>query len=318
LFLRVSEANGTSNSSGIYISDVSGNVETSGNYIWFANAGTYVMDIILQWYSSSGADLLYTWYTLNGVAIPFSSCVYSNGGKDASQICAVNLLLQTVTAGSRVQLLCYSSDGGTLRSTTVSGVPVNTAITVNAYQVTNNALPAGASVGNYLNYNGTNWVDTHINGATNNGHGYSTLLYDTSLNQIIQSASNSTTYNKTFVIDHPTKQDHYLVHACLEGPEAGVYYRGSGKIDKGTISTIIELPEYTSSFTDFTVQVTCKGKPVLLGVSDVYTNLFEVYSDNLEGAEFFWVVYAKRDSIETEPPKKKVKVQGDGPYRWIS
>jgi hypothetical protein len=174
------------------------------------------------------------------------------------------------------------------------------------------------TVGDYLRYDGSGWVDTQITAATDNGHGYSTLLYDTSLNKIIKSDSNSTTYNKTFVIDHPTKQDHYLVHACLEGPEAGVYYRGSGKINKGTVSTIVELPEYTSSFTDFTVQVTCKGKPVLLGVSEVYLNLFEVYSDSLEGAEFFWVVYAKRDSIETEPPKKRVKIQGDGPYRWIS
>jgi len=32
--------------------------------------------------------------------------------------------------------------------------------------------------------------------------------------------------SKTFVREHPLNKDKYLVHACLEGPEAGVYYRG--------------------------------------------------------------------------------------------
>ncbi len=43
------------------------------------------------------------------------------------------------------------------------------------------------------------------------------LTYNTTTNEI---SSNSA---KTFVINHPTKPDSYLVHACLEGPEAGVY-----------------------------------------------------------------------------------------------
>ena len=49
-----------------------------------------------------------------------------------------------------------------------------------------------------------------------------------------------------------------------------------------------------------------------------WSNLFEVYAETFEGAEFFWVVYAKRNDIEVEPPKKKVKVNGEGPYRWIN
>jgi hypothetical protein len=42
--------------------------------------------------------------------------------------------------------------------------------------------------------------------------------------------NNSLLYNtsKTFIIDHPIKKDKYLVHACVEGPETGVYYRGKG------------------------------------------------------------------------------------------
>jgi hypothetical protein len=57
---------------------------------------------------------------------------------------------------------------------------------------------------------------------------------------------------------------------------------------------------------------------VLLGASDVYNGKFEVFSDTSKGAEFFWMVFATRNSIETEPTKESVTVNGDGPYRWIN
>jgi len=125
--------------------------------------------------------------------------------------------------------------------------------------------------------------------------------------------------SKTFVIDHPVDPERYLVHACLEGPEAGVYYRGKGHIIHGMSSTIIKLPEYTDSLADdFTVHLTCKGRPVVLGASDVVNGKFEVFSDTFKGAEFFWVVYGKRSTIEVEPRKDAVTVNGNGPYRWVN
>lgn len=50
---------------------------------------------------------------------------------------------------------------------------------------------------------------------------------------------------KKFDISHPTKPNHRLAHVCLEGPEAGVYYRGKLK-DKN----VIELPEYWRGLVD--------------------------------------------------------------------
>ena len=45
---------------------------------------------------------------------------------------------------------------------------------------------------------------------------------------------------KLFDIDHPTKgKGHRLAHACIEGPEVGVYYRGRLRNKK-----VIELPHY--------------------------------------------------------------------------
>jgi hypothetical protein len=123
---------------------------------------------------------------------------------------------------------------------------------------------------------------------------------------------------KTFVIEHPLRDDKYLVHACLEGPEAGVYYRGEGIIQEGFKSTIIHLPEYTKRFYDYTIQVTCIGLPRLLGVSRVYKGMFEVYSDSFKETEFYWTVFGKRNDIVTEPYKDAVNVSGDGPYLYIN
>ena len=44
---------------------------------------------------------------------------------------------------------------------------------------------------------------------------------------------------KGFDIEHPNKKGHRLRHICLEGPEAGVYYRGRIKNEK-----MIRLPSY--------------------------------------------------------------------------
>ena len=129
---------------------------------------------------------------------------------------------------------------------------------------------------------------------------------------------------KTFVIDHPTDTEKYLVHACLEGPEAGVYYRGIGEIANGHRSTIIELPEYVESIaTDFTVQITrivdfdeedMDEMNIELRTSLVKNNRFKVFGGS---CRFFWHVYGKRRSILVEPYKKDVNIRGDGPYKWI-
>jgi hypothetical protein len=140
-------------------------------------------------------------------------------------------------------------------------------------------------------------------------------MYDDTRKEIGYSTTLTTT-SKTFVIDHPTKEDKYLVHACLEGPEAGVYYRGQGEIIDNS-SKIIELPEYVSHLAkDLSIQITpiYNGKIKVFNVSKVENNSFTVYGEN---GEFFWTVYGSRTSIEIEPNKKDVNIKGNGPYKWI-
>ena len=70
-------------------------------------------------------------------------------------------------------------------------------------------------------------------------------IHDSNLKNVTgQSCSfTSSTINrqswKGFDIEHPNKDGHRLRHICLEGPEAGVYYRGRIKNEK-----MIRLPSY--------------------------------------------------------------------------
>jgi hypothetical protein len=120
------------------------------------------------------------------------------------------------------------------------------------------------------------------------------------------------------VIDHPTNDKKYLVHACIEGPESGVYYRGVGEI-VNNLHTTIQLPEYVEHLaTEFTIQVTpiYSGKqPEPLYTSGVEKNSFVVYGEN---GKFYWHVNGKRADITIEPSRDTNTVHGSGPYKWIS
>jgi hypothetical protein len=123
---------------------------------------------------------------------------------------------------------------------------------------------------------------------------------------------------KTFIIDHPTQYNRYLVHACLEGPESGIYYRGKSEITNNEY-VIIELPPYVRSIGyEFTIQITLLGTSKRVNnycASEVEYNQFTVYGDN---GKFYWLVQAKRGDIIAEPLRSTTTLQGYGPYQWIS
>ena len=122
---------------------------------------------------------------------------------------------------------------------------------------------------------------------------------------------------KSFIIDHPLDENKYLVHACLEGPESGIYYRGKGEVVDNH-STKISLPNYVTSFaTELTTYVTAiyDGKVKSYAVSDIdEEGSFNVYGEN---GKFNWVVFGKRGSINVEPLKSEINVKGFGPYKWV-
>ena len=63
---------------------------------------------------------------------------------------------------------------------------------------------------------------------------------------------------KSFNIEHPLYKDKRLVHGSLEGPEHGIYIRGT--IEAKEYGCEIELPEYWGAMCeDYTVQLTPHG-----------------------------------------------------------
>jgi hypothetical protein len=129
---------------------------------------------------------------------------------------------------------------------------------------------------------------------------------------------------KTFIIDHPTDEKKYLVHACLEGPEVGVYYRGKGEITDDN-STTVYLPGYVSSIAnELTIELTAihskststsSSKPTknIYETSEIENNHFKVYGKN---GGFYWSVYGKKNDIIVETEKEAISVRGEGPYKW--
>jgi len=111
---------------------------------------------------------------------------------------------------------------------------------------------------------------------------------------------------KEFDIPHPTKPNHRLSHACIEGPEIGVYYRGKLK-DK----TVIELPEYWRGLVDaesITVNLTPHGCYQELFVKSIEWGTRVTIQNNSGGPiDCSYVVYGKRKDV----PDLEVEYEGN-------
>jgi len=97
---------------------------------------------------------------------------------------------------------------------------------------------------------------------------------------------------KSFVIDHPTKENHSLRYACLEGPENSVYVRGRTK--DGTI----DLPDYWTGLVDedsITVNLTPIGNK-RVWVESINNNSVNIASD--DDIDCFYTVFAERKDVE--------------------
>jgi hypothetical protein len=121
--------------------------------------------------------------------------------------------------------------------------------------------------------------------------------------------------DKRFQIDHPLDPEHrFLVHACLEGPENAVYYRGQGRLERGC--ACIELPEYFEALTHaegrtvlLTPIIAGDGRAALLAATPVENGAFHVRAidGDQSGQEFYWEVKAVRADVEelvAEPAKR--------------
>ena len=119
--------------------------------------------------------------------------------------------------------------------------------------------------------------------------------------------------SKSFLIDHPTQTGKKLMHACIEGPENGVYFRGKSQ------ETGIQAPEYWSGLVDIdsmTVDVTPIGPNQSIYVERIDDNGdICVGSNTEEPLNYFYVVYGERKDIDkletvkdTPPPTSEQNI----------
>jgi len=140
------------------------------------------------------------------------------------------------------------------------------------------------------------------------------MSYDTTTGEVFQDTG------KTFVIDHPSKSDKYLVYACVESNEVGVFYKGQGEIDSnktyGEINVFI--PNYIKPIgKDFMIFITPRQSNSKLIASRCINN--EKFKIIGNPCKFDWIIYAKRlSNFESVLQKDSCKIMGGGPYTFYN
>ena len=112
---------------------------------------------------------------------------------------------------------------------------------------------------------------------------------------------------KSFDIKHPSKEGWRLRYACIEGPEAGVYYRGRLKNQK-----IIKLPYYWKdlvSVDSITVQLQPIGAHQDIIVKRWDDEIIYLQAQGGLPINCFYHVYAERNDID----KLEVEYEVDKP-----
>ena len=133
---------------------------------------------------------------------------------------------------------------------------------------------------------------------------------------------------KNFCIEHPCNKEKYLVHACIEGVKADVFYRGTAVLNYKSKKCVVELPDWFSKLVDIestTIQITPVNKYIklFLNIDNLKDNYFNIIRDGplsyeKDNIKIFWEVKASRkNSFSVEPYKKDVKVNGFGPYTFF-
>lgn len=144
-------------------------------------------------------------------------------------------------------------------------------------------------------YNGFSFVGTNGQGNINVGIG--TRSPQSRLHVI---GDLTVTGTKNFGIPHPLHPTRTLIHSALEGPEAGVYYRGEAQLRDGR-ATIV-LPAYFEALarrTGRTVHLTPIGSPAVLYVLDaIEDGRFTVGGRDGDAEQrFYWEVKGVRADI---------------------
>jgi hypothetical protein len=100
---------------------------------------------------------------------------------------------------------------------------------------------------------------------------------------------------KSFNIPHPLLDNKRLIHGSLEGPEHGVYTRGSFEIEDKRRIVAVDLPNYwpVMVYDDYTINLTAYGD-YNVWISNRDENGFWVETNAEKEWSFDWNVIAGR------------------------
>jgi hypothetical protein len=266
-----------------------------------ASDGTFIKTLA----EGTASTVSYNGMGYNTIAVGSGTTITNTGGYYTNNLYVPTYTLQSLA--SRINVVIWAEPTQMEGDLTIQtrGKTLSFITTTIASNSTSSSGAQGATGAGLEGFTGS-WGGLTGSFSTNNG-----VWYDSITNTLNYASL------KSFIIDHPLDANKLLVHACLEGPEAGVYYRGIGEITNN-VSTTIKLPDYVEKLaSNFTIQITpiYNGSISVLNAGEVINNIFSVYGEN---CKFYWSVHGKRLEINNiEPNKNDVSVKGSGPYLWI-
>jgi hypothetical protein len=109
---------------------------------------------------------------------------------------------------------------------------------------------------------------------------------------------------KPFLEPHPTDPSLIIQYIALEGPEAGTYFRGRGRFERGV--AIIDVPEDFRMVTDtegLSIQVTPIGEMATVAVKRI--GLDRIVVRGSRDVEFFYTVNGVRSTFKDLRPIRR-------------
>ena len=118
---------------------------------------------------------------------------------------------------------------------------------------------------------------------------------------------------KGFDIKHPTRDNHRLRYVCLEGPEAGVYFRG--RVRNSDFTVDIPLPSYWKYLVDVD-SITVQLQPIGYKQPNIIVKSWDEEKITLQsetGIDCFYHVHASRKDGEPLIPEYEGESPNDYP-----
>jgi hypothetical protein len=205
----------------------------------------------------------------------------NNAGSVMAKVDSSGALTITNTSGASSLITVNGAGGGQFVVTAYGGI------------ITNAGLSSIGASSYFGGYGGTSNVVVNVTGASGQTGDLQrwTNFAGTTLAKV-DNLGNFTATSKSFDIIHPTKENMRLRYGSLEGPENGVYIRGTAE------SNIIELPDYWTGLVhedSITVSLTSVGSAQNIYVEKIENNKIYI-GGNLK--KVFFTVYGERKDID--------------------